>query len=311
MRAVLAFACRAFPPDHRARLSDEVVDTALLAAGGSPWGAGRESLSLVLAGVRERCRAEPRRSLRDGVTLLAGLFALVNLGVALYGISFAVSPNPHWDDFPQPYLPNARFHDPFAVDWWWIAFGVAAVAIVLGLALGNRMLAICAAVVNLGLVGYDAIFLAGGGGGHMTVFGWLQGPDGYPVGQEWLAPAIVLALATAVAARHRHSLLRLPFALLGATVLVVLARHHSGGLIFLQWPVALLILLAVTLGWFLPRLAVVALGVSAVLAPYIVEYLTGPSWAYRAPAVTWIAAPGLALGILLPLVYLARRRRLT
>ena len=30
MRELLRLACRAFPPDHRARRSDEVVDTALL-----------------------------------------------------------------------------------------------------------------------------------------------------------------------------------------------------------------------------------------------------------------------------------------
>ena len=61
MRGLLAFACRAFPRDHRARRSDEVVDTALLAADGSAWRAAREALSLVVAGVRQRLRAESDR----------------------------------------------------------------------------------------------------------------------------------------------------------------------------------------------------------------------------------------------------------
>jgi hypothetical protein len=88
----------------------------------------------------------------------------------------------------------------------------------------------------------------------------------------------------------------------------MIARESPSGFFFLRWPLAVVVLLAVTLGWLLPRLAVVAIGVSAVLAPYVVEYLSGPSWAYKAPAVSWIAAPGLALGILLPLAYLTLRR---
>jgi hypothetical protein len=86
MRAVLAFACRAFPPDHRARRSDEVVDTALLASEGSAWRMAREALSLVVAGARQRLRAE------SGAALLAGVLALANLAIALAGIALAVRP---------------------------------------------------------------------------------------------------------------------------------------------------------------------------------------------------------------------------
>jgi hypothetical protein len=304
MRVLLAFACGAFPPEHRARQSDEIVDTALLAADGSMWRAARESLSLVRAGVRARVRVEPHRSLRDGVALLAGLLALLNLAVALYGISFAIDPPPP----PGILWPaGVYFRNPYVVDWWWIAFAVAAVGIVLGLALGNRTLALGSALANLGCVGYDALFLEGSLRGHLNAFAFLRGPEGYPVGQEWLAPAALLVLATA-AAPLRRSLLRLPLMLSAAALLVVLARKDSGGFIFLRWPLAVVVVLAVTLGWLLPRLAVVAIGVSAVLAPYVVEYLSGPSWAYKAPVVSWIAAPGLALGILLPLAYLTLRR---
>jgi hypothetical protein len=307
MRGLLAFACRAFPPEHRARQSDEIVDTALLAADGSVWCAARESLSLVRAGVRARVRVEPQRSLRDGVALLAGLLALLNLAVALYGISFVVDQPPPVV-FSGPRVPGGLgFPNPYVVDWWWIVFAVAASGIVLGLALGNRRLALGAALANLGIVGYDALFLAAHSGGHMNAFAFLRGPDGYPVGQEWLAPAVLLVLATAAAPLGR-SLLRLPLMSGAAALLVVLARKDSGGLIFLRWPLAVVVLLAVTLGWLLPRLGVVAIGVSAVLAPYVVEYLSGPPWAYKAPAVSWIAAPGLALGILLPLAYLTLRR---
>jgi hypothetical protein len=304
MRRLLVFACRAFPPEHRARQSDEVVDTALLAADGSEWRAAREALSLVVAGARERCRDEPHRSLRDGVALLAGVLALLNLAVALYGISFAV-------DTPPPVSiigpPGFSFGNPYVVDWWWVAFAVAAAGIVLGLALANRRLAVGAALANLGIVGYDAIFLAARFG-HLNALAYLRGPDGYPVSQEWLAPAVVLALATAAAPLRRRSLSGLPLTLVAAVLLVVLARENSGGFIFLRWPLAVVIVLAATLGWLAPRLAVVAVGVSLALAPSVVQYLSTPSWEYKAPAVSWVAAPGLALGIVLPLAYLTRRR---
>lgn len=306
MRGLLTVASRAFPRDHRARRSGELVDTALLVANGSPWRTAREVLSLVVAGVRQRLHATAEdTSVRDGLVLLAGAIALVNLAIALDGLTFAVDPPPFGYIGP----PGFFLPDPYVVDWWWIAFAVAAVATVLGLALGNRRLALGSALANLGLVGYDALFLADGNGyGHMRAFAPYGGPDGYPVGPEWLAPAIVLALATAALPSRRRSLLRVPLAFLAAVSLVVLARHDSAGFMFLRWPVGLVVALAVTLGWLAPRLAVLAVGVSAVLAPYVVEYLTGLPWTYRAPAVTWIAAPGLALGIVVPLAYLARRR---
>jgi hypothetical protein len=305
MRKLLLLSCRAFPPEHRARQSDEIVDTALLAADGSVWRAAREAFSVVFAGLRKRPRAESRRTLRDGVGLLARLLALLNLAVALYGISFAVDQPPP----PSVLWPaGVYFRNPYVVDWWWIAFAVAAAGIVLGLALGNRTLALGSAVGNLVIVGYDALFLAGSLRGHLNAFAFLRGPDGYPVGQEWLAPAALLVLATAAAPLRRRSLGGLPLALAVASLLVVAARESPSGYFFLLWPFALVVLLAVALGWLAPRLAVLAVGLSLALAPSVVQYLSGPSWAYRAPAVTWVAAPGLALGILLPLAYLTRRR---
>lgn len=297
MRGLLAFACRAFPPEHRARRSDEIFDTALLAADDSAWRAAREALSLVVAGMRERLRAEPHRSLRDGVALLAGLLALVNLAVALAGIALGVHP-PRLN-----ILGPLFFRSPFVVDWWWIAFAVAAAGVVLGLILGNRRLAVGAALANLGIVAYDATFLFPDNRGHLNAFAWA---GGFPVGREWLAPAVVLAVATAAAPLRRLSLSRLPLTLVAAVLLVVLSRETSGGFFFLRWTLAAIIVLAMAFGWVAPRLAVVAIGVSLAVAPSVVEYLTTPY--YHAPAVTWIAAPGLALGILLPLAYLTRRR---
>lgn len=305
MRGMLVLACGSFPRDHRARRSGELVDTALLAANGSPSRAAREAFSLVVAGLRERLHDESQRSLREGVGLFSGLLALMNLAVALSGISLAVDPNTAWNDIPFPCC-LAR-PDPYVIDWWWIALAVSAVVIVLGLALGNRRLALCAALANLGLVGYDAIFLTGGGRGHLNALASLGGM-GYPIGPEWLAPAIVLVLATAASPRPRRSFLRLPLTLVAAGVLVVPARETSSGFFFLRWPVVVLIVLAMTLGWLLPRLAVLALGVSLVLAPYVVDYLTSPAWEYKDPIVTWVAASGLALGIVLPLALLTRRR---
>jgi hypothetical protein len=307
MQGLLALACRAFPPEHRARRSDEIVDTALLAADGSVWRASREALSLVAAGMRERFRAERHRSVRDGVGLLAGLLALVNLAIALYGISWAVYPPPPITAIGGP---GVVFHYPYTVDWWWIAFAVAATGVVLGLVLGNRRLALGAAIVNLGIVGYDAIFLVSRSSfGHLwNAFAWGRGTDGYPIGQEWLAPAAVLALAIAVAPLRGRALGSLPPALGAALLLIIISRETSGGFLFLRWPIAMLVLLAMVFGAIAPRLAVAALGVSLALGATVVEYLTTPAWEYTAPFVTWVAAPGLALGVLLPLAYLTRRR---
>jgi len=296
MRELLVFACRAFPPDHRARRSDEVVDTALLAANGSAWRGAREAVSLVGAGVRQRLRVEPHRSLRDGVALLAGVFALVNLAVALAGIALGVDP-------PRINFLGLFFRNPYVVDWWWIAFAVAAAAIVLGLVLGNRRLALGGAFVNLGIVVYDAIFLAADGRGHLEAFAFA---GGLPTGRQWLAPAAVLAFATAAAPLRRLTLWRLPLALAAAVLLVMLSRETWGGFFFLRWPLAAIVVLAMAFGWLAPRLAVVAIGVSVAVAPSVAEYLTTPY--YHAPVVSWVVAPGLALGLLLPLAYLTRRR---
>ena len=196
MRKLLLFACRAFPADHRARRSDEVIDTALLAAQGSAWRAAREAVSLVVAGLGQRLRAESGRSLRDGAALLAGVLALVNLAVALAGIALAVHP-------PVYFFVGfglGGFH-PFVLDWWWIAFTAAAAGIVLGLVRGDRRLAVGAGIANLGIVGYDALFVADGMdwySGHLAAFNVSQ-TSAFPVGRYWLAAAIVLGLATTAA----------------------------------------------------------------------------------------------------------------
>jgi hypothetical protein len=202
------------------------------------------------------------------------------------------------------------FHDPHALDWWWIAFPIAAAVIVLGLALGNRKLALGAALANLGIVGYDAVFLTSTGSfGHLwDALAYGRATDAYPIGQEWLAPAAVLVLAVAAAPLRRRSLGRLPVALGAAVLLIVISRETSGGFLFLRWPVAVLVLLAMMFGAIAPRLAVVALGVSLALAATVAEYLTTSGWEYKAPFATWIAAPALVLGIVLPLAYVTRRR---
>src|SRR5204863_6043165 len=141
------------------------------------------------------------------------------------------------------FLPN-----PNVVDWWWIAFAVAAAGVVLGLALARRPLAVGAALANVGIVGYDALVLAPHGTGHMNAispWGWA---DAYPLHQDWLAPAIVLALATATAPSRRRSWFHVPLALVVAALLAVLAREDWGhGFIFLLWPAGLVLVVATTL----------------------------------------------------------------
>jgi hypothetical protein len=297
MQALLEAACRAFPRDHRARQSDEVVDTAVLAADGSRWRAAREALSLVVAGLRQRFRAEFGRSVRDGAALLAGILAVVNLAVALAGITRGLDRSPFVS------------YGPYVVDWWWIAFNLAAIGVFLGLALGRRRLAVGAALLNLGVVAYDAFFLANGnpydGRGHFDVFTYTQ-TSSFPAGRQWLLAALVLALATVAARPRRLPLTRLARALVVVLVLVVLARETWGAFFFLRWPLAAIVLAGVAFGAVAPRLAVLALGITLAAAPSVVGYLTATNLQHD-PVVTGVVAAGLAVGILLPLTQLTSR----
>jgi hypothetical protein len=309
MRGLLVFSCRAFPPDHRARNSDEVVDTAMLAADGSSWRTAREAASLVVAGARQRLRAESSRSLRDGCALLAGVLALVNLAVAVAGIVLCVHP-PRPAGVP-PGVPY-ELASPYAIDWWWIAFAVAAAGIVLGLVLGNRLLAAGAAFANLGLVGYDAIYLADNslqdGRGNLDVFTKLRPTLSYPAERQWLSVAIVLVLATAAAPRRRLPLRSLLLALAVVVLLVVLSRETAGGFFFLRWPLIAIVVLGIVLGSIAPRLAVLALGVTVAAAPSTDTYLTMPGYNHHALLTPWVVVAGLALGVLIPLAQLTRRQ---
>jgi hypothetical protein len=327
MRGVLAFACRAFPRDHRARRSDEVVDTALLAADGSVSRAAREALSLVVAGLRQRLRAEAGRSLQDGAALLAGVLAVVNLAVAAAGIMRIV--DRPLGDGPSVLLWHLRYGPlsiPFIIDWWWIAFTIVAAVVVVGLACGYRRLALGAAFANLGLVAYDAIVLANSpllrlqkldlpgytldGKGHLDVFTWQRLPQAlaYPAGRQWLAAAIVLAVATYYAATtRRRSVARLPLALVAVALLVWLSREAAGAFYFLRWPLAVVVVLGAAFGALAPRLAVLAVGVTIAAFPSVVNYLTATQL-HHDYVVTGVVAAALGLGFLLPLVQLTRRR---
>ncbi len=298
MRGLLALACRAFPPDHRARRSDEVVDTALLAADGSALSTVREALSLVRAGIRQRLRAEADRPLRDGLALLAGVLAVVNLAVALTGAA-AEQAIPVFGSrgfYPYPYRP----------DWWWIAFVIAAAGIVLGLELANRRLALGAALANLGLLAYDAFSPFSQHGGHLLDLVFVA--PSFPVGRQWLAPAVVLALATAAAPLRRLPLTRLPLAAALVAALVLLAREMRpwGDFLFLRWPLAALVLLTIAFGMLVPRLTVLAVGLVLAAAPSSVTLFIG-SGIDRA-AVIWSTAAGFALCAFVPFVRLVRRR---
>jgi hypothetical protein len=200
---------------------------------------------------------------------------------------------------------------PYVVDWWWIAFTVAAAGIIFGLVRGNRRLAVGAAVANLGIVGYDALFLVNATDwyrGHLVVFSLGQiGPNVFPVGRYWLAAALVLVLSTAAAPLRRLPLTRLPFALVGALLLVVLSREIGGGFLFLLWPLAATVMLAMVFGRLAPRLAVLAVGGVLVALPSAVWYSTQPS-VHPHPVVKGAVAAGLAVALLLPLAQLTRRR---
>jgi len=307
MRRLLKLSCRAFPAGHRARHSDEVVDTAVLASRGSTLRALREALSLVGAGMWQRLRSESERSLQDGVRLLAGVLAVVNLAVAVAGVILAAQPLPVFHSCAA--ISACTPMQPFAVDWWWIAFVAAAAAVVLGLALGNRLLAAGAAMANLGLVAYDALFLVNGTdwfSGHLAVFTYGQ-QLAFPVGRHWLPAAIVLALATAAAPLRRLPLTSSALVLLAAVPLVVLSREIPGSFFFLLGPLAAIVVLAIAFGGRAPRLAVLALGGFLAALQSEIVYLAHGS-IHRDPLVTWAVAVGVGVGLLLPLAQLARRR---
>ncbi len=307
MRRLLAFACRAFPPEHRARQSDEVVDTAVLASRGSTSGALREALSLVGAGLGQRLRSESRRSFQDGVRLLAGVLAVVNLAVAAAGIILVAQPLPV--EHSCLALSSCVPMYPFGVDWWWIAFVVAAAGIVVGLVLGNRRLAVAAAIANLAIVGYDALFLVDPQEwfiGHFGAFTYAQ-QTAFPVSRFWLPAAIVLVLAAAAAPLRRLPLPRLALALISTLVLVVLSREIAGSFWFLIWPLTAIALLAIAFGGVAPRLAVLAVGGALVAVPSVVGYLTYQP-IHHGSALTWAFAAGLAAGFVVPLAQLTRRR---
>jgi hypothetical protein len=321
---LLALACRAFPRGHRARSSDEVVDTALLVARGSALRTAREAMSVVVAGLRQRLHVESHRSLRDGAALLAGVLALVNFAVALAGIAAGFDT---WRG-PSVLLWGARYGPlslPFIIDGWWIAFTIAAAVVLVALVLGQRRLAVGAAMANLGLVAYDALFLENrwyyDGKGHFDVFTNADAAS-FPGGRQWLAAAIVLAVATAVARPRRLPLTRLPLALAVVGLLAWLgwsSRVSGGEFFFLRWPLAVVVLLTVAFGTLAPRLAILACGLTLAATPSVAAYLTGPNHRYESsiqiardhPAswtATVVAAGGLVLGAVLPLVHLTRRR---
>ena len=293
MRRLLAISCRAFPRCHRARQSDEIVDTALLAAHGSVGLTIREALSIVVAGVRQRLHVESNRPLRDGIALVAWVLALVNLALALAG-TLAVRPPLilfSWRNF-QPY--------PWRPDWWWIAFTLAAAGIVLGLFRGDRRLALGSALVNLGLLTFTAVVAPNP---CPCVLDLINFGPAFPTGRQWLAPAVVLALATAAAPLSRLPLTRVPLAVGVVAVLVVLSRETWGHFFFLRWPLAAVLVLAIAFGALVPRLAVLAFG--AVLA----AVGSGNTLLIRSdlphPFVVGFAAVGVAL---VPLARVVRQR---
>lgn len=166
---------------------------------------------------------------------------------------------------------------PFVIDGWWIAFAVAAAAVVFGLARGRRGLAVGAAVANLALVAYDATGLHNHGLVHFDVFTTAYG---FPGPRQWLGSSIVLAAATATARPRRLPLTRLALALVVVALLVWLAlaaRESGGAFFYLRWPLAAIILLAVAFGVVAPRLAVLAGGVTLAAIPSVLVYLIGPN----------------------------------
>jgi hypothetical protein len=279
MRRLLVLACRAFPRDHRARRSDEVVDTASLVADGSRGRATREALSLVLGGIRERLRVESNCSFRDGLRLLAGVLAVVNLAVAIVG--------PGLRAWASGFGYSGYQHLP---GWWWFALPIAAAGVVLGLMVGDRRLALGAALANLGLLVYHAFAPWQHHGPFDPVAMIRVYGASFPAGREWLAPAVVLALATAAAPLRRIPLTRVPLLAGVVWALVALAQETAprADFTFLRWPLAALMLVTVAFGWLLPRLAVMTVGLVLAAGFHVGR---AAMWSVTAVFVLWAFMP--------------------
>jgi hypothetical protein len=131
-------------------------------------------------------------------------------------------------------------------------------------------------------------------------------PPAFSARGMWLAPAVVLVLATAAASMRRLPLTRLPLAFAAAALLYVLARGRVD-YYFLRWALAVLVVLAIAFGALVPRLAVVAVGALLAAAPNGFNNLTGANPAHRHPVAGCVVA-GLALAAFVPFARVVRRR---
>jgi hypothetical protein len=105
----------------------------------------------------------------------------------------------------------------------------------------------------------------------------------------------------------------LPLGLAAVLLLVVLSRETSSSFVYLAWPLALIVVLAMAFGALAPRLAVVAVGGTLAALPSVVAYLTRPDsttpyYSHDHPWVIGGATLAFAVGLVLPLAHLARRR---
>ena len=157
MRGLLALRLPRVPARRIApAASDEVVDTALLAADGSPWRAVREALRSSSPGMRERLRAESRplgarrrraARRRPRARQPRGRARRHRPGVHPLG---RLDPRPRCSSSSRPRTSStgggSRSPSPPPES--------SSVS-----SLGDRRLAVGAALANLGIVGYDALFL--------------------------------------------------------------------------------------------------------------------------------------------------------
>lgn len=313
MRRLFELACLAYPSKYRDARASEVIDTAAEASADSPTRALREAWSLAVGGLLTRSRlaaSHPRTTLASGAVLCARVLAVVNLAVALYGLTARV----HLLSHPVQAVYFSPGYTPYAIDWWWIAFAAVSAGLVLALEQGRARLALWLAGMNLGLVGYDALVLANGdkydGRGHFDLFTYAQ-TSSFPGGREWLATAAVLFAAgllsyRAVGARNRRGMRCSAVAFAIAVALVVIARETWGAFFYLRWCVVAIVLAAILVGWLAPRVAVLAAGVSLAVLPSSVAYITAENLAPSG----WLVGAfvlSLALGLLAPVVLLLSR----
>jgi hypothetical protein len=283
-------ALRVYPARYRAAREDEILATLAEGQGDRVRPRAGELVALVRAGLGERNRVDLAQGGRwwwRGLGSLAVPLTCVNAAVALAGL---------WVAWSLSTVPGR----------WWPSFAAVAVALAVAAAARLRMTATVLSLVNVAMVGLDAVTMAQNGGTtphlrlleHYPAAGDHVGmstarfgsgpafPDpsaSVPSNPSELVPfAVVLALAclgamlsrrTGLGARTRFARACLTLAIATGLAGIALA-DPDGRFAFLLVPALAIAALGLVAGLFYARAAVVAVAILVASAPSAFWYLS-------------------------------------